>query len=310
MNKIAIVIHGGAGPDSEHIRNNKKAYEEGLQAAVEAGYAVLEKGGHAEDAVESAIKSLEDNALFNAGRGSSLNEKAEVEMCASFMSGYDLTSGAAAIVRNVRNPISLARAIAEKSKHVYIGSIGATEFARANGLPMEPDAYFITENAYDEYVKSREQQNPNAQQVGMEQALKKHGTVGCVALDIKGNLCAGTSTGGLDFSKPGRIADSSMIGVGTYANNATCAVSTTGEGEFHIQHVTAFHISALMEYGGKSLEEAARYLIKEKCKHVTADMGIIGVDREGNMVAEFNTQRMHRAMKATGKRLVVKVYPD
>ncbi len=310
MNKIAIAIHGGAGPDSDHIRKNKKEYEQGLAAAIEAGYEVLEKGGHAEDAVESAIKSMEDNALFNAGRGSSLNEKAEVEMCASFMSGYDLTSGAAAIVRNVRNPISLARAIAEKSKHVYIGSIGATEFARSLGLPMEPDAYFITENAYEEYVKSREKQHPNAQEIGMEQALKKHGTVGCVALDIKGNLCAGTSTGGLDFSKPGRIADSSMIGVGCYANNATCAVSTTGEGEFHIQHVTAFHISALMEYGGKTLEEAAKYLVHEKCKHVTADMGLIGVDRDGNIVAEFNTQRMHRASKSTGKRLIVKIYPD
>jgi L-asparaginase / beta-aspartyl-peptidase len=310
MNKIAFAVHGGAGPDSEYIRKYKKEYEKGLEEAVNAGYSTLEKGGSAVDAVEEAIILLEDNPHFNAGKGSALNERAEVEMCSSIMNGYDLNSGAAAIVRNVRNPITLARAIMEKTQHVYLGSIGAAEYAKLINIPTEPDAYFITEHQFSEYEQTRKKENNNGQDLAIRQLNKKHGTVGAVALDQKGNLAAGTSTGGLDFCKPGRIADSSMIGIATYANNDTCAVSTTGEGEFHIQHVTAFHISALMEYKGMSLQKACHYLIHEKCKHVTADMGLIAVDPKGNLVAEFNTERMHRAMRSEGGELIVKIYPE
>jgi beta-aspartyl-peptidase (threonine type) len=310
MSKIAFAVHGGAGPDSEYIKKNKKEYEKGLEEAVNAGYAILEKGGSAIDAIEEAIKLLEDNQHFNAGKGSALNERAEVEMCASIMDGYDLNSGAAAIVRNVRNPISLARAVMEKTQHVYLGSIGASEYAKMLNIPMEPDPYFITEYQFEQYEKARKKENDNGQELAIEQLGKKHGTVGAVALDKRGNLAAGTSTGGTEFSKPGRIADSSMIGIGTYANNNTCAVSTTGEGEFHIQHVTAFHISALMEYKGMSLQKACHYLIHEKCKHVTADMGLIAVDPKGNLIAEFNTERMHRAMRSSDQKLIVKIYPD
>ena len=270
---------------------------------------MLEEGRSAVDAVEAAIKTLEDNPLFNAGRGSALTEDASVEMCASIMSGFDLNCGAAAIVKNVRNPIRLARQIMENTKHIYLGSIGAAEFAKQMNLPMEPDAYFITEHQFAQYEKTRKEENDNEQQPAVGQLNKKHGTVGAVALDLKGNLAAGTSTGGLDFCKPGRIADSSMIGAGTYANNETCAVSTTGEGELHIQHVTAFHISALMEYKGMSLREACRYLIHEKCKNINGDMGLIAVDTKGNLVAEFNTPRMHRAMKSTTQSLIVEIYP-
>lgn len=309
MNKIAIAIHGGAGPDSDYIKQNLKEYKQGLEEAINAGYKVLEQGISAVDAVETAIKILEDNPLFNAGKGSALTEKAEVEMCASIMNGFDLKCGAAAIARNVRNPIVLARQIMEKTKHVYLGSIGAAEFAKQINLPMEPDAYFITDHRYEEYEKTRSENNRNGQALAVEQLSKKHGTVGAVALDMRGNIAAGTSTGGTDFCRQGRIADSSMIGAGTYANNATCAVSTTGEGELHIQHVTAFHISALVEYKGMNLREACRYFIHEKCKHINGDMGLIAVDAQGNLVAEFNTPRMHRAMKSNTQELIVKIYP-
>lgn len=309
MNKIAIAIHGGAGPDSDYIKEHIKEYKEGLKAAINEGYKALEEGSSAVDAVETAIKMLEDNALFNAGKGSALTEKAEVEMCSSLMNGFDLKCGAAAIVKNVRNPIRLARLIMEKSKHVYMGSIGASEFAKQENLPMEPDAYFITEHQFEVYEKTRKAKDDNGQQLAIEQLNKKHGTVGAVALDMRGNLAAGTSTGGTDFCKQGRIADSSMIGCGTYANNDTCAVSTTGEGELHIQYVSAFHIHALMEYKGLSLREACRHFIHEKCKHINGDMGLIAVDTKGNLVAEFNTSRMHRAMKSSTQNLIVEIYP-
>jgi len=309
MNKVAIAIHGGAGPDSDYIKQNTKEYKQGLKEAINQAYAMLEEGSSAVDVVEAAIKALEDNALFNAGKGSALTENANVEMCASIMNGFDLKCGAAAIVKNVRNPIRLARQIMEKTKHIYLGSIGAAEFAKQLNLPMEPDAYFITEHQFSTYEQTRKKINDNGQQLAIEQLDKKHGTVGAVALDLKGNLAAGTSTGGTDFCKPGRIADSSMIGAGTYANNETCAVSATGEGELHMQHVTAFHISALMEYKGLSLREACHYLIHEKLKHINGDMGLIAVDTKGNLVAEFNTPRMHRAMKSSSQQLIVEIYP-
>jgi len=309
MNKIAIAIHGGAGPDSDYIKQNTKEYKQGLKEAINQAYAMLEEGSSAVDVVEAAIKALEDNPLFNAGKGSALTENANVEMCASIMNGFDLKCGAAAIVKNVRNPIRLARQIMEKTKHIYLGSIGAAEFAKQLNLPMEPDAYFITEHQFSTYEQTRKKINDNGQQLAIEQLDKKHGTVGAVALDLKGNLAAGTSTGGTDFCKPGRIADSSMIGAGTYANNETCAVSATGEGELHMQHVTAFHISALMEYKGLSLREACHYLIHEKLKHINGDMGLIAVDTKGNLVAEFNTPRMHRAMKSSSQQLIVEIYP-
>ncbi|HWI93012.1 MAG TPA: isoaspartyl peptidase/L-asparaginase [Flavisolibacter sp.] len=309
MNKIAIAIHGGAGPDSDYIKQNSKEYKKGLEEAINEAYEILKQGASAVDAVETAIKTLEDNPLFNAGKGSALTDKAEVEMCASIMNGFDLKCGAAAIVKNVRNPIRLARSIMEKSKHIYIGSIGAAEFAKELNLPMELDAYFITEYQFEKYESTRKKINDNGQELAIEQLNKKHGTVGAVALDIRGDLAAGTSTGGTDFCRQGRIADSSMIGAGTYANNETCAVSTTGEGELHIQHVSAFHISALMEYKGMSLREACRYLIHEKCKHINGDMGLIAVDTKGNLVAEFNAQRMHRAMKSNTQDLIVEIYP-
>ena len=310
MNKIAVAVHGGAGPDSDFIKQHLKEYKDGLKEAINEAYTMLKEGSNAVDAVETAIKILEDNPLFNAGKGSALTENGEVEMCASIMNGFDLKCGAAAIRKNIRNPISLARQIMDKTKHIYLGSVGAAGFAKQLNLPVEPDAYFITGRQLEQYQEARKKEIDNSQQSAITQLNKKHGTVGAVALDLKGNLAAGTSTGGLDFCKPGRIADSSMIGAGTYANNQTCAVSTTGDGELHIQHVTAFHISALMEYKGMSLQEACHYLIHEKCKHINGDMGLIAVDGNGNLVAEFNTQCMHRAMRSDTQDLIVDSYPE
>jgi beta-aspartyl-peptidase (threonine type) len=310
MNKIAIAVHGGAGPDSEHIRQNLEGYKKGIENAVNTGYIILEKGGTAVDAVEAAVKSLEDNPLFNAGKGSALNEKAEVEMCASIMSGENLNSGAVAIVRNVKNPVSLARAVMEQTKHIYLGNKGALDFALQINIPMEPDAYFITEYQYETYDQARKESGGSSQEKGRTQVNERmHGTVGAVAVDTNGNVAAATSTGGTEYCKEGRIADSSMIGVGSYANNQTCAVSGTGEGEYLIRHVTSFHVSALIEYKGMPLREACHFLIQEKCRNVQGDMGIIAVDPHGNIAMEFNSDRMHRGSRSSDQDLMVAIYP-
>ena len=306
MNKIAIAVHGGAGPDSTYIHENIEGYKQGLANAVNAGYAVLEEGGSAADAVEAAIRVMEDNEHFNAGRGSALNEDGHVEMCASMMTGKDENAGAVAVVRNVRNPISLAKAVLQHTKYSYLGAEGAIAFAKEQGLETEDENYFITDHAREELRKVKEEEQADSMKAN---SPRRHGTVGAVALDSLGNLAAGTSTGGLDGCKQGRIADSSMIGVGTYAKNDTCAVSTTGEGEFHIRHVTAFHIAALVEYKGMSVSEACQYLIHEKCKDIKADMGLIATDRTGELVAAFNTERMHRGFRSSTQELTVAIYP-
>lgn len=309
MNKIAIVIHGGAGPDSEFIKTHRKEYKKGLEESINAGYQVLEKGGSALDAVEAAVNVMENHYLFNAGRGSALNENAEVEMDASIMNGKDLKPGAVSIVRNIKNPVTLARAIMEKSGHIFLGNMGALEFAKKVGLEIMPDAYFITDHAFEQYTEALKESTNTIHEAGEYQVRrKKHGTVGAVALDKNGNVAAATSTGGTENKVPGRIGDSSMIGVGCYASNKTCAVSTTGDGELHIQHVSAFHVSALIEYKGMSVKDAAHHLIHEKEKVVEGDMGLIAIDPQGNIAMEFNSERMHRGYR-TGGELYVAIYP-
>lgn len=309
MNTIAIAVHGGAGPDSDYIKKNKEGYEKGLEEAVRAGYKILEEGGSALDAVEAAVNYLEDNPLFNAGRGSALNENAEVEMDASIMDGRSLECGAAAIVRHVKNPVTLARAVMEKTKHIYLGDMGATDFAHQINLDMRPDSYFVTEYNYEQYeAAAKEEQRSPREAAEVQLKRKGHGTVGAVALDREGNLAAATSTGGIENKKASRIGDSSIIGIGSYANNETCAVSSTGDGEVLIQHVTAFHVSALVEYKGLSLQEACRYLIHEKCKDVEGDMGIIAVNRQGEVCMEFKSERMHRGWMTSEGKFGVKIY--
>jgi beta-aspartyl-peptidase (threonine type) len=300
MKKITIMVHGGAGPDSKFIKENIEAYKQGLREAVNAGYAILQEGGTAVDAVEAAVNYLEDNEIFNAGRGSSLNENAEVEMDASIMDGRSMMCGGVAIVRNVKNPVTLARAIMEKSKHVYMGGAGALEFAQKQGLKLMPDAYFITNHAFEQYTEAMQEEANTLEEAGEYQLNKRaHGTVGAVALDKEGNVAAATSTGGLENKLAGRIADSSMTGIGSYANNKTCAVSCTGDGEYLVRNVIGFHVSALMKYKGLALNDACNYLMNEELKGVEGDIGFIAVDPSGNYSFEYNSERMHRAWKTS-----------
>jgi L-asparaginase / beta-aspartyl-peptidase len=294
MNKIAIVVHGGAGPDSEYIRNHKQEYKQGIKDAVDAGYDVLAAGGSAVEAVEAAVRSMEDNPLFNAGKGAALNEDKQVELCASIMDGKSQKGGAVAIIKAVKNPVSLAKVVMEETDHMYLGETGAMKFAKEIGAPLEREEYFLTEHNLQQFEEKRKEVE--------EEPLKEmpmHGTVGAVALDQFGNLAAATSTGGTEYSMAGRIGDSSMVGVGTYANNETCAISTTGDGEYNIRFVSAFHISALMEYKGMSVKEATEFLVHEKGKDIDGDIGLIGVDRNGDIALSFNSDRMHRGWRTS-----------
>ncbi len=312
MNKIAIIIHGGAGPDSEFIHKNEKAYRKALEEAVNTGYDILKVGGHAVDAVEAAVNVMEDNPLFNSGRGSALNQKAEVEMDASIMNGETGKSGSVAIVKNVKNPVTLARGVMEKTAHIYLGDMGALEFAQKIGLQLRPEAYFITDHAFEQYSKAQQEaEGDGIGQAGEYQVARKtHGTVGAVAVDSRGNVAAATSTGGTENKVPGRIADSSIIGIGSYAHNGTCAVSCTGDGEVLIKHVVGFHISALMEYKGLEVQQACDFLIHEKCKNEKGDMGLIAADSKGNIAHAFNSERMHRAWRTADEDLQVKIWRE
>lgn len=300
MQKFALAVHGGAGPDSDHIKDNIEGYKKGIKEALDAGYSILEAGGTAVDAVEAAVNALENNPLFNCGRGSAINERGEVEMCASIMDGSSGKSGAVAIVQGVKNPVTLARTVMEKTGHIYIGSEGATDLALKQGIKLEPASYFVTEHQYDSYVAAKEE----AEQKEKEQQAKKartkmHGTVGAVALDAQGNIAAATSTGGTENDSRGRIGDSSMIGVGTYAENNTCAVSTTGDGEFHIAHVTAHEIASLVRYTQVSVQEAAFRFIHQDHAGAEADRGLIAIDKEGRIALEFSADRMHRGCRSS-----------
>jgi beta-aspartyl-peptidase (threonine type) len=296
--KIAIVIHGGAGPDSEYIRENEEAYRASLAEIVSTAYSVLEKGGTAVDAVEKAVNMLEDNILFNAGRGSAFTENAHIEMDTAIMDGKNLKSGAAAIVKSVKNPVSFARHIMEKSDHVFLADGGATSYAIKAGAKLENDAYFFSEHQYEEMMKKKKE----------EKKKNNHGTVGAVALDKDGNLAAATSTGGAANSSEGRVGDSAIIGAGTYANNKTAALSGTGDGEYLIRGVITHDISAVMEYRGLSLKEAMEFIIHSKNKDVDADLGVIGVDAEGNTHMCFNTERMHRAVMSSSQPMQVYIF--
>jgi beta-aspartyl-peptidase (threonine type) len=322
MENFAIVVHAGAGADSEFIKKHKKQMEKGLADAAEAGYAILKEKGHAKDAVEAAVRALEDNPLFNAGRGAAINNKGQVELCASIMDGETLNAGAVAIVQNVKNPVSLARAIMDNTKHIYLGSAGAIEAAMEFDLQLEPDSYFVTEHQYEAYAKERKQSFQSVYKAAMNDLNHKlpasvpltetnnrmHGTVGAVAVDQKGNVAAATSTGGTPNAMHGRIGDSSMVGVGSYANNETCAVSGTGDGEYLIRGCICNTISNYMKFTGASLEKACRYVVHAENKGVKGDIGIIAVSPKGEIAIEFNSERLLRAWKKKGQKTVAKIY--
>jgi beta-aspartyl-peptidase (threonine type) len=296
------VIHGGAGgPEKGTLTEQKeKMYLETLEMVLRKGASILKAGGTSLDAVEACIRMMEDSPLFNAGKGAVLNADGLVELDASMMEGNRLMAGAVAGVTTVKNPISAARAVMDKTNHVMLAGEGAEVFAKEAGMEMLPPAYFITDERKAQWEKMKKA-NPGkgASKEG------KRGTVGVVALDGNGNLAAGTSTGGMSGKMHGRIGDSPIIGAGTYANNATCAVSTTGHGEFFMRYLVAYDLSALIEYKGMSLDEAANYLIMEKLKSNGGDGGLIALDKNGNIAMPFNTNAMYRGfIKSDGSKEV------
>lgn len=315
-----LVVHGGAGTILRKSMTPEKEaqYRAGLEAALKKGYEVLEAGGSSVDAVESAIRILEDNPLFNAGKGAVFTHDGRNELDASIMNGNGLTAGAVAGVRIIRNPISLARAVMEKSGHVMMAGRGAEQFAAQAGIEIVDTSYFRTDARWQGLQKALEEDSIKAkldhsyvpqQAPGIRHNDNKFGTVGCVALDKKGNLAAGTSTGGMTNKKFGRIGDSPVIGAGTYANNRTVAVSCTGWGEFYIRNVVAHDLSAMMEYKGLPVEEAGKAVIK-KVGDLGGDGGLIALDKDGNMAMPFNTEGMYRGTVTKDGKIEILIYKD
>ncbi len=303
---FSIAIHGGAGTISPATMTAEKeqAYTAALKAAVDAGYSVLENGGAALDAVAAAIVSLEDCPLFNAGKGSVFNNEGKQEMDASIMRGDNLMAGAVCSVRNIKNPILLAKAVMEQSEHVMLTKEGAEVFARQHDIEFEDDAYFYTDFRYEQW-----QQALKDDVIQLDHTSeKKFGTVGAVALDSHGNLAAGTSTGGMTNKKFGRIGDSSIIGAGTYANNKTCAISCTGHGELFIRTVVAHEVSSLMKYKGLSLANACDEVVMKQLVDIKGEGGLIAVDAKGNVAMPFNSEGMYRASRTKGEEGIVKIY--
>ena len=315
---FGIVIHGGAGTILKKNMTDslEAAYEAKLEEAIRTGHEILANGGNAMEAVTKTINILEDSPLFNAGKGSVFTNEETNELDASVMDGATLNAGAVAGVTRVKNPIDLAVAVMDDSPHVMLSGKGAERFAEEQGFEMVDPSYFYTENRFKslQRVKQKEQtEKDNNASISYEEfnmSDYKYGTVGCAALDQNGNLAAGTSTGGMTNKRWNRIGDAPIIGAGTYANNATCAVSSTGWGEFFIRAMVAHDISALMEYKGLSLQEAAREVIQEKVPALGGDGGIVAIDNEGNVAMEFNTAGMYRAhMNADGE-LVIGIYKE
>ncbi|MCX6314570.1 MAG: isoaspartyl peptidase/L-asparaginase [Sphingobacteriales bacterium] len=316
MQPYSLVIHGGAGTiiKEDMTPELEKAYINGLQDALNAGYAVLEEGGTATNAVKAAIVVLEDNLLFNAGRGSVFTKKGVQEMDAAIMDGSDLHAGAVTGVRNVRNPIELAAEVMHNSNHVFLSGKGANDFAIKQGIKLEPDEFFFSQFRYDQWKALRDSDNYSLDHThqGLEELMKdkKLGTVGAVACDKQGNIAAATSTGGMTNKKYGRIGDSPMIGAGTYANNKTCAISCTGHGEVFIRAVAAHDVSSLMEYKGLSLAEAMHEVVQVKLVQMEGEGGMIGIDAKGNVSMQFNSAGMYRGMRNSAGENFVGIYKD
>ena len=282
-NKIAIVIHGGAGIIlKENISKTKEdSIINKLDEAISKGWEILKEGKSSEIAVIETIKILENSPLFNAGKGSVFNSEGKVENDASIMRGIDLNAGASSGTSNVKNPITLAADVMNHSKHVFLSGKGAENFAKERNLDIVDNEYFHTEFRYNQLLNEREE--------------GKYGTVGCVAIDLDGNIVAGTSTGGMTNKKWGRIGDSPIIGAGTYANNNTCGISSTGSGEYFIRTVAAYQVSSLLENHDYDLTKAMAKVIHQKIGNIGGDGGMIGIDKNSNVVMDFNTAGMYRA---------------
>ena len=311
MSLFKIIIHGGAGTirREEMSSEMEAAHTRGLQDALQAGYALLEKKGSAVDAVLAAVVSLEDNILFNAGRGSVFTREGKQEMDAAVMNGKDLFAGAVAAVRSIKNPVLLAHAVMTHSPHVMMIGEGALEFARLHGIPEETDEYFYSGYRHEQW-KQLQGSTETALDHGLTVKDKKFGTVGAVALDQQGNIAAATSTGGMTNKQWGRVGDTPLIGAGTYANNKTCAISCTGHGEPFIRAVTAYDVSCLMEYRGLSLEEAMQEVVHDKLIKIQGEGGMIGVDAKGNAAMVFNSEGMYRGLKGSDGREEIFIYKN
>ncbi|MFH1297306.1 MAG: isoaspartyl peptidase/L-asparaginase [Bacteroidota bacterium] len=311
-----LVIHGGAGgpPQGTMPEEKEQQYKEKLSEALAVGTAILEKGGSSMDAVEAVVLFMEDCPLFNAGKGAVYNDEGVAELDASIMDGSNLMAGAVTGVTRIKHPISAARLVMGNTRHVLLMGEGAELFAKSQGLELVDPSYFQTPARTEQFERMKKiQLEKREKSRETPDAIKEpvdntNGTVGAVALDNMGNLAAATSTGGLMMKMKGRIGDTPIIGAGTYANNATCAVSCTGTGEYFMRNVIAYDVSALMEYRGWSLEEAANYLIYEKLKSQGGSGGLIAVDREGNIVMPFNTNAMFRGYTKPKEGSVVEIY--
>ena len=314
-----LVLHGGAGVIlRDKLSPEMEAqYRAKLKEALDAGYAVLDAGGSALDAVVAAIKPLEDSPLFNAGKGAVLNADGICELDSSIMDGRNLAAGAIAGVHRIKNPITLARAVMEKSVHVMFTGDGAERFAeQVGGIEFVPPEYFITDRRKEDLKRAQEKEKQeksgkrtsfNLQDLADRE--QKWGTVGCAALDKNGNLAAGTSTGGMTNKKFGRVGDSPIIGAGTYANNATCALSATGHGEYFIRIGVARDISAQMEYKGMSVGEAAKSSLAKVAK-LGGDGGLVAIDKNGNVAMPFNTPGMYRGFRLSTGKNAIEVFGD
>ena len=295
MKPFAIAIHGGAGTVSKTKMTKWKmeAYQQILTRAYSVGFKTLERGGSALEAVAESVVIMEDSSLFNAGKGSVFTNKGDFEMDAAIMDGKRLQAGAVASISGVRNPIILASSVMKKSKHVLLSGEQALEYAKELGLKIEPKEYFYDEFRYKQWQKALQKDK-----VALDHDEEKFGTVGAVALDKKGNLAAATSTGGMVNKKYGRIGDSPLIGIGTYANNQSCAISCTGHGEYFIRSVVGHDISARMIYKGQSIQDATDEVINKNMVNMGGRGGLIGVDKYGKVVMPFNTKGMYRGFKS------------
>lgn len=304
MTKIALAIHGGAGTihRSQMTPELEREYCGGLKAALDAGWAILQKGGRSLDAVESAVASLEDFPLFNAGRGSVFTHEGKQEMDAAIMDGKRLKAGAVAFVRNIRNPIKLARLVMERTEHILLAGEGANQFAEQIGIPTEPDEYFFTEHRWLQLQEAIAEGRVRLDHA----AAKPIGTVGAVACDREGSLAAATSTGGMTNKKFGRVGDTPLIGSGTYAD-VHSAVSCTGHGEFFMLGVSAFDVSARMQYMGLGVEAAADETIRRLTK-IGGEGGLIAVDNQGRVALPFNSEGMYRGSITEAGECAIAIY--
>ena len=311
-NKIGLAIHGGAGTIDRSSMTPQRERENrtGLERALSAGYEILKRSGSSLDATEAAVEVLENDAHFNAGRGSVFTSAGTNEMDASIMDGKTLRAGAVGALKHIKNPIGLARFIMEKSPHVMLDCAGAEAFAKANGIELVDQKYFFTQERWDalQKIKAAEKHRTGgAGKIIVITDQDRHGTVGAVALDKNGDLAAATSTGGTTNKLPGRIGDTPIIGAGTYANNQTCAVSCTGDGEYFIRAGAAHEVSALMKYRGMTLQEAAQAAL-EAVKELGGTGGLIAIDKKGDIALPFNTNGMYRGYVDPNGKFVVEIY--